>query len=51
MDISIFKTSSSKTEQIDIQTAFNIWNLLVIRYFSFSHEATDRAFSNSTRHA
>lgn len=34
MDISIFKKSSSKTEQIDIQTAFNIWNLLVIRYSS-----------------
>lgn len=35
MGISIFKTSNSKTEQIDISTAYNIWNLLKARYSSF----------------
>lgn len=34
MNFSIFKTSTSGTEQIDIQTAFNIANLLNARYTS-----------------
>lgn len=34
MGISIFKRSSTKTEQIDIQTAFNIWDTLEVRYRS-----------------
>ena len=43
MGISIFKKSSTKIEQIDIQTAFNIWNLLVVRYSSLE---TNQMFKN-----
>jgi len=32
MVMSIFKRSPTKTEQIDIQTAYNIWNTLDVRY-------------------
>jgi len=34
MDISIFKKSTANVEQIDVQTAFNLWNLLKARYDS-----------------
>lgn len=34
MDISLFKKSTSNLEQIDVQTAFNIWNCLKSRYDS-----------------
>lgn len=34
MGISIFKRAPTKAEQIDIQTAFNIWNTLEVRYRS-----------------
>lgn len=34
MDISIFKKSTANIEQIDVQTAFNLWNLLRARYNS-----------------
>lgn len=34
MDISIFKKSTANLEQIDVQSAFNLWNLLRARYNS-----------------
>ncbi|MGI6686401.1 MAG: hypothetical protein ACOX47_13200 [Bacillota bacterium] len=34
MDISLFKKSNIKKETIDIETAFNIWNMLRTRYES-----------------
>ncbi len=34
MDISFFKKSTSKTEQINMQTSHNLWNLLRARYNS-----------------
>lgn len=34
MDISIFKKSTANVEQIDVQSAFNLWNLLRARYNS-----------------
>lgn len=34
MDISMFKKSTANVEQIDVQTVFNLWNLLKARYDS-----------------
>lgn len=34
MDISIFKKSTTNMEQLDVETAFNLWNLMRARYES-----------------